>query len=118
MAGSIAKLGAKYRDKGFVVYGPTQRYGYTTRRSEKATPEQEMAHIKEVLAKSYTGLGVEMTVPVSEKNLLDWGCSTSPTVVLVDRTGIVRMYHPGQMTEEELEPRIKALVESGPTAAN
>jgi hypothetical protein len=30
--------------------------------------------------------------------------------VLVDRTGVIRLYHPGQMSLEDLEARIKALL--------
>ena len=116
MAGTIAKLQAAYKDKGFVVVGPTQRYGYTTR-GQSATPEQEMPYIEQVLRKSYTSLGVDMFVPVSDKAFVNWGSSTSPTVVLIDRAGVVRMYHPGQMTQEELEPRVRELVDAPETAA-
>ena len=51
-------------------------------------------------------------MPVSEENLKSYGASTTPTVVLVDRAGIVRLYHPGQMTLEQIEPHIKAIVDS------
>ena len=43
-----------------------------------------------------------MPVPVSAQNFLIYGCSTTPTLVLIDRSGIVRLYHPGAMTYEEL----------------
>jgi thiol-disulfide isomerase/thioredoxin len=33
-----------------------------------------------------------------------------PTLVLVDRDGIVRLYHPGRMTLEELEPLVQDLL--------
>ncbi len=36
---------------------------------------------------------------------------STPTVVLIDRAGIIRLYHPGQMTREALEPRVRALLE-------
>ncbi len=72
-----------------------------------------MAYIADVLRQFYGG--VQMTVPVSEESFSNYGSSTTPTVVLVDAGGIVRLYHPGRMTYEELEPRIRALV--GGTAA-
>jgi hypothetical protein len=34
----------------------------------------------------------------------------------VDRQGVVRLYHPGRMTEEALEPLVRRLVGSGATA--
>lgn len=42
-----------------------------------------------------------------------YGASTTPTLVLVDREGIVRLYHPGRMTETELEPLVRRLVARG-----
>jgi thioredoxin-related protein len=48
-----------------------------------------------------------MTVPVSEENFREWGASTTPTVVLIDRTGVVRLYHPGRMTYEELAAAVR-----------
>ena len=34
----------------------------------------------------------------------------TPTLVLIDRAGKVALYHPGQMTREELEPQVAKLV--------
>ena len=34
----------------------------------------------------------------------------TPTLVLLDRTGIVRMFHPGPMTHDELDAQIKAVI--------
>jgi len=39
-----------------------------------------------------------------------FGVSTTPTLVLVDRTGIIRLYHPGRMTMEQLEPLVGSLI--------
>jgi hypothetical protein len=36
--------------------------------------------------------------------------SSTPTVVLVDRQGIVRLYHPGRLTGEELEQKLRPLL--------
>jgi thioredoxin-related protein len=56
-------------------------------------------------------------VPLSEENFKSYGASTTPTVVLIDRAGIVRLYHPGQMTLEEFEPHVKALVDGKTSSA-
>ena len=60
--------------------------------------------------------GEALWVPVSEENFKSYGASTMPTVVLVDRAGMVRLYHPGQMTLEQIEPHIKAIVDSKATS--
>jgi hypothetical protein len=56
-------------------------------------------------------------VPVSEENFKAYGASTTPTVVLIDRAGIVRLYHPGEMTLAEIEPHIRRIVEGRSTSA-
>jgi hypothetical protein len=50
---------------------------------------------------------------VSAESFASWGASTTPTVVLVDRRGIVRLYHPGEMEKDELLPLVRTLVERG-----
>jgi thioredoxin-related protein len=47
---------------------------------------------------------------VSEKAFLVYGCSSTPTIVLLDRHGIVRLYHPGAMTYEELRAEMEKLL--------
>jgi thioredoxin-related protein len=47
---------------------------------------------------------------VSEPNHKQYGVASTPTIVLVDRQGLVRLYHPGRMTEQELETAITALL--------
>ncbi len=37
-------------------------------------------------------------VPLDDANHVRYGVSSTPTVVLVDRAGLIRLYHPGQMT--------------------
>jgi thioredoxin-related protein len=49
-------------------------------------------------------------VPLSEENFKAWGASTTPTLVLIDRTGVVRLYHPGRISYEELAPRVHQVV--------
>jgi thiol-disulfide isomerase/thioredoxin len=108
MAPVLAELQAAYKDKGLIVVAPTQRYGYVAKRAP-ADAKTEMAYIGQVARDSYGG--VDWTIPVSAESFANWGASTTPTVVLVDRRGIVRLYHPGQMEKNELEPLVRAIVE-------
>jgi thiol-disulfide isomerase/thioredoxin len=97
-----------YAEKGLLIIGPTQFYGYIAR-GEDATPEQELEYLTHAYQQRYP-LPSWMSVPISDKNFLHFGVSTTPTLVLVDRAGIVRMYHPGGMSREELEARIQPLL--------
>ena len=95
----------KYRSQGLEIVAPTQRYGFIGRRRDVG-PDEELQHILETRDSDYGFLRDE-AVPVSEASHKRYGVSTTPTVVLVDRLGIVRLYHPGQMTEAELEAAIR-----------
>ena len=110
MSTVLETLLTRYRDQGLTVVSPTQRYGYVAKRAP-APPAEEMAYIAQVRDEVYPWMAREW-VPVSEENLKNYGASTTPTVVLIDRAGIVRLYHPGQMTLEAIEPHIKAIVDS------
>jgi len=103
----LARIAKQYAPKGLRLVGPTQLYGYAAR-GEDAAPGQEMQYIEQIRTQFYSELG-DMAVPVSEENFKNYGASTTPTLVLVDRLGIVRLYHPGVMTYEELEKAITAL---------
>lgn len=103
----LAALQQKYRDQGLVIVSPTQRYGYVAKR-EPADAETEMRYLAAVQAEFYGD--IEMTVPVSNDSFAGYGASSTPTLVLVDREGIVRLYHPGRMTLEELEPHVRRVM--------
>lgn len=98
----------RYRKEGLVVVAPTQRYGYTVRRIP-ASPDEELRYIAQIRDTSYSFLRDEL-VPVSEVNHRRYGVSTTPTLVLVDRHGLVRLYHPGNMTKDELSAAIEPLL--------
>ncbi|MFN7915311.1 MAG: TlpA disulfide reductase family protein [Vicinamibacterales bacterium] len=104
----VSELERDYRDKGLIVIGPTKYYGYVTAGREAGKAE-EFAHMGAVLKQYYSALP-NMAVPVSDEDALDYGMDATPTIVLVDRAGIVRLFHPGNMERAELEPHIKALV--------
>lgn len=106
-APELAKLVAQYKSKGLVLIGPSQHYGYVAG-GDDASAEQETRYIDEVRLKYYGALR-GMTVPLSEENFKNYGASTTPTLVLLDRSGIVRLYHPGAMPYDQLAQKIAAV---------
>lgn len=108
-------LRQRYGAQGLTIVAPTQRYGYVAAR-KTATAAEEMAYIAQIRDQVYPWMAAE-AVPVSDENFKNYGASTTPTVVLIDRAGMVRLYHPGQMTLEAIEPHIKSLVERRATSA-
>lgn len=105
----LARLEREFGPKGLLLIGPTQTYGYTVR-GQAAPREAELAYIDEIRRKFYGELDA-MAVPVGEENFQVYGASTTPTLVLVDRKGIVRLYHPGQLAYAELAPLVRAIVD-------
>jgi len=103
----LTRLQQEYGPKSLVLIGPTQRYGYVAG-GEEAPPDREAKYIAEV-RKSFYG-DLKMDTPLSEENFKRYGCSTTPTLVLVDRAGKVQLYHPGRMTYEQLQPAVATLV--------
>jgi thiol-disulfide isomerase/thioredoxin len=107
-AADLKKLKAEFVPKGLVFLAPTQKYGYVAG-GQDATPEVETRYIEQVRQTFYTGL-IDAPAVVNEENFRVWGASTTPTLALVDRNGIVRMYHPGAVDYAELRARIAALL--------
>ena len=87
---------------------PTERYGYVAG-GTTAPPDEELRYIVEVRDKFYPFLAT-LPVPLAVSNHERYGVSSTPTVVILDRAGIVRLYHPGRMTEEELESQLGPLL--------
>jgi thiol-disulfide isomerase/thioredoxin len=102
----IAKMQRTFAPQGLVVVGPTRFYGYVAG-GEDAPPAKEKTYIEEVHRRYYAALP-DMPVPMSAANFINYGASTTPTLVLIDRAGVVRYYHPGAATEAELSARIQA----------
>lgn len=103
----LAELEREYASKGLVLIAPTQRYGYVAR-GEEAGPAAELKYMEEI-RHVYLAELLKVPAPVSEANFKNYGASTVPTLVLIDRQGIVRMYHPGAMTLEELRAALNRL---------
>lgn len=106
----IARLLSEYGPKGLILIGPTQLYGYTAGGAD-ASPMAETEYIGQVRKQFYAPLQ-SMTVPLSETNFERYGCSTTPTIVLLDKAGIVRLYHPGAVSYEMLSAQLRRLFAS------
>lgn len=106
MAAGIARLRETYKD--LQVIAPTQTYGYVAGGRE-AAPEDEIRYIGQVRQQHYPALA-DAPAPVSADNFRNYGASTTPTLVLLDRNGIVRLYHPGAMPDDGLAARIGKLL--------
>ncbi len=96
----LAALTREYSAKGLVLIAPTQHYGYVAN-GEEAGPAEELKYIEKIRHQYYVDL-LSVPAPLSEANFRNYGASTTPTLVLIDRSGIVRLYHPGAMTLDEL----------------
>lgn len=104
----LADIERIYGPKGLILIGPTKFYGYVEG-GEPAPPASEKAYIEKVQRQYYSALP-NMKVPLDAANFQKYGCSTTPTIVLVDTNGIVRYYHPGAVPEHELAARIQAVL--------
>lgn len=104
----MAKLGTEFEPKGLAIIGPTKLYGFAAG-GDEASPADERRYIQKVYDRFYSQIP-HLFVPVGEKNFDTYGASTTPTIVLIDRRGIVRLYHPGAMTEAELRSAIEKLL--------
>lgn len=101
----ISRLSSEFGPKGLMVLAPTQLYGYAAK-GEDAKPKDEIAYIGQVWQHYYSGLQ-SVPVPISKTNFGNYGASTTPTLVLVDRKGRVSLYHPGLMEYDDLRAAIE-----------
>ena len=104
----LKALYEEYHDRGLVIVGPTQLYGFVSR-GQTATPEEELAYLNGDYTAQFP-IPSWMGVPLSTNNFVNFGVSTTPTLVLVDRDGIVQRYNPGNLSQEELAALIEPLL--------
>ena len=116
MAGPILRrLLDKYQAQGLTIVAPTQRYGY----GEGGAPlgrDEELRYIVRIRDQYYPFLAT-LSVPTSQANHALYGVSSTPTMVIADRQGIIRVYRPGTMTETDLEAQIRPLLAQGAGSA-
>jgi thiol-disulfide isomerase/thioredoxin len=104
---ALVDIQRKYGDR-ITLLAPTRLYG-SVGANEKASRAEEEAEIARVWAENYAALG-EVTHPIDDGFLRAYGVSSTPTLVLVDRQGIVRIYRPSRLSVAELDRQIaKAL---------
>ena len=99
----------EFAPQGLRLIAPTQLYGYVAGGME-ATAEAETAYIEQIRRTYYASLVVGPAV-INENNFVRYGASTTPTLVIVDRAGIVRKYHPGGMSYAELRNAVTAVMQ-------
>jgi thiol-disulfide isomerase/thioredoxin len=103
----LVRLKAEFAPKGLKLIFPTQKYGYAAGGVE-ATSVVELAYIERIRESLYGSL-IEGPTLVNETNFTRYGASTIPTFVLIDRAGVVRLYHPGVMSYDELHAAAQRL---------
>jgi thiol-disulfide isomerase/thioredoxin len=106
-AAKLARLEAKYASR-VAFLAPTRLYGRAGDVKDP-TPEAEAAFIEKFWAESYPGLAA-VPRPVDTETMVRYGASATPTWVLVDAQGIVRLYAPTRLTEAELSRGIESLL--------
>ena len=111
----LSALLDKYRAQGLALVAPTQRYGYVAA-GKDAGPAEEKTYISQVRDQYYPFL-TDAMVQLAAANHTRYGVSTTPTLVVLDRQGIVRSYHPGNMTAAELEALIQKYLPAGSAAS-
>jgi thiol-disulfide isomerase/thioredoxin len=104
----ITRLYEKHRAQGLRLVAPTQRFGYVAG-GAPASAGDEKTYIEQVRAEYYPVLA-GLPIPLSAANHLRYGVSSTPTLALVDRQGVVRLYNPGRMTEDALDAEIQKVV--------
>jgi thiol-disulfide isomerase/thioredoxin len=104
----ISRLTSEFAPKGLKVEAPTRLYGYAAA-GEDAKPKDELTYIGKVWQQYYPALQ-NVAVPVSKLNFNNYGASTTPTLVLIDRKGHVALYHPGLMQYDELRAAIEKVL--------
>jgi thiol-disulfide isomerase/thioredoxin len=104
----IERLERTYGARGLEVIAATKHYGYVAN-GQDAPPDVETTYIAKIWTQYYAGLG-KVETPLSTANFATWGVSTTPTLALVDKEGIVRLYNPGNLSYEALAAKIEPLL--------
>ena len=105
----IANLMRRYSARGLQLVGPTKYYGYMEE-GQNATPAQEKAYIQQIFDRYYSPLRSYISIPLSNANFTEYGCSSTPTLAIVNKNGVVSWYHPGAATEAELAAEIEKVL--------
>jgi thiol-disulfide isomerase/thioredoxin len=102
-AAKLARLSETYAGK-VAFLAPTRLYGRAGD-AKDPSPEVETAFIEKFWAENYPALAT-VPRPVDTETMVRYGVSATPTWVLVDAAGIVRVYAPTRLTEGDLSRAI------------
>jgi len=103
----LANLQKKYGAR-VQLLAPTRYYGYVEGGAD-AVKAVEKPYIQQVRDRYYPTMA-NTPIPLSNTIFEVYGCSSTPTLALIDKQGVVRWYHPGNASEAELVQRIEALL--------
>lgn len=101
-AAALAKVRAKHADLSLVAL---TRYA----EEEASARVAEKAKVDSVWKAVYSEVGPAPVV-FSTESMIRYGGSSTPTLVFIDRRGIVRRYSPTRMTEAELDRSVSELL--------
>jgi thiol-disulfide isomerase/thioredoxin len=104
---SLTRVWQKYRHRGLQLVALTRLYGGPS--DKPMTPEEEKAKVDKVWKESYAGLA-GIPIVIDTQSMERYGGSATPTFVLIDREGIVRLYTPTRLSEVELSRRIEEVL--------
>lgn len=109
-APSLTRVREKFAPRGVNVIAVTRLYGGP--KDKPYTPEEEKAQVAKVWKEVYPGLS-EVPVVIDNDAMIRYGASATPTFVLVDRKGIVRLYTPTRLSEAEMSRWLEELLAEG-----
>ena len=110
-APALARLASTFAPKGLAVVAATRLYG-PGEEGKPATPAEEKALVEKTWRESYPGLE-SVPVVLDTETMVAYGASATPTWVLIDRNGAVRLYAPTRLAESELTRRIEEVLAEG-----
>jgi len=103
-AAGLAKMQSRYVEEGLQMVTLTRYY------DEEPDRGREKERIDSVWTAVYSDLG-SVPIVLSTASMERYGGSSTPTLVFIDRTGIVRKYTPTRLTEAELIRTLDQLME-------
>lgn len=102
-APSLARVWKKYQPRGVQMIGVTRLYGGA--HDKPLTADEEHAQIAKTWKELFAGLD-DVPIAVSTDTMVQYGVSATPTFALIDKKGVVRLYTPTRLSEEELSRRL------------
>jgi len=103
-APALAHVKSRYEDRGLQMVTVTRYY------EDEPDHNREKQQIDSVWTAAYAQLGA-LPIVISSTSMERYGGSSTPTLVFIDRTGIVRRYTPTRLTEAELVRTIDELMQ-------